>query len=108
MRASSLEIAYIVGSRNATKWLRMKPTMYYKNGLPFGLIAIECTEDGIVINSIAKNDEKFTFAMLRFLITTIKKNKRVALMSTCEDSCINKLMDTYHEHGKESYFTKGV
>ena len=102
-----MAVGYIVGSRNARQWLDMKPTMYYRNGLPFGLIAIEHSKGGIIINSIAKNDEKFTFEMLRFLTKTIKKYDRVALASTRKDSCINRLMDSYHENGKESYFIKG-
>ena len=102
-----MEVAFIVGSRNTRKWMDMKPRLFHKNGLPFGLIAVEQTEDGVVINSISRNDDKFTFEMLRDLTKIIKASDRVAVASTCKDSCINKLMDSYHEHGEESYFTKG-
>ncbi len=108
--ASSEDILEIVGCEHYMAWSNLPDVMVYKkDGKPFGLMSVAIMEGVIMINSIAKNDEKFTFEMQRELVRVIRKNPIVYLMSTCSNStAINKLMDTYHEDGINSFFTKGI
>ena len=109
-KATEEDVFMIVGDEGYVEWINLPNiNLYLKEGKPFGLISIVTFEGVAMINSISKNDEKFTFEMIKTLANAIKKTNVVYVMSTCKDSTtLNRLMDNYHEDGITSYFTKGL
>ncbi len=108
LMATKQEIDYIVPEGHCSTWVKIKPYIFYRFGVPFGLIQVVDTHIPI-INSISKDDQSFTVAMIRYISCIIKSNERVIVMSTVSDSpALNRLMDKYHEDGVTSYFSKGL
>ena len=109
MEASKKEVTSIVPDGHVDNWLRIRPLVFYRNDKPFGLIATVFDHDNstVIINSISKDDQEFTFEMNKVIILTVRNNTKVMLMSTCKESCLTRLLDTYHENGVDSFFTKG-
>ena len=84
-------------------------TRFEKDNNLFGVVAISKHEnDTYIINSIAKDNQRYTFAMQRMIIDFTKKHEKVIIMSTLKDSCINKFTDRFVENGEQSCFVKGV
>ena len=110
LMASSEDILEIVGCEHYMAWSNLPDVMVSKkNGEPYGLVSIANMEGVVMINSISKGDGKFNFEMIKVIAKVIQKNPIVYLMSTCKESkVLNRLMDTYHEDGINSFFTKGI
>ena len=82
---------------------------FEKDGELYGLVAITKHENDIyIINSIAKDDQRYTFAMQRTILNWTKNHDKVIIMSTLKDSCIKKFTDRFVENGEQSCFVKGV
>ena len=108
-QATKTDIEYIVNVWNEPEWTELKPFVFDKGNEPFGLISTQMHDGILLINSISKDTEPYTFGMNKYLANQIKGHKKVVLASTMKDStAIHKLMDAYHENGIESYFTKGL
>ncbi len=91
-------------------WSRVpEPKLFLKDGEPFGIMSFVIIDGIMYINSISKDDAKFTFEMHKELVRQIRSHDKVLLASTCKNStAIHKLMDEYHECGINSYFIKGL
>ncbi len=84
-------------------------TTFDKDGELFGLIVMSKHEDDTwIINSIAKGDARYTFAMQRTIIEFTKSHDKVIIMSTLKNSCINRFTDRFVDNGEQSCFAKGV
>ena len=84
-------------------------TRFEKDNDLFGVVAISKHEnDTYIINSIAKDNQRYTFAMQRMIIDFTKKHEKVIIMSTLKDSCINRFTDRFVDNGEQSCFVKGV
>ena len=82
---------------------------FYKDDKLYGLVIIlEHDNNTYIINSIAKDDQRYTFAMQRMIIDFTKKHDKVIVMSTLKDSCIARFTDRFIENGEQSCFAKGV
>ncbi len=77
------EIEYIVGSINSPYWNELNPKIYYKNDLPFGLIATKYSEiDDILYLGCTTShpDTPFSKAMLYDILSMYNK-QNICLMT---------------------------
>jgi len=82
---------------------------FFKDGKLYGLVVISKHEnDSYIINSIAKDNQRYTFGMQRMIIDFTKKHKKVIVMSTLEDSCIKRFTDRFVDNDEQSCFVKGL
>ena len=82
---------------------------FHKDGVLFGIVAISLHDDRTyIINSISKDNQRFTFGMQRMIHNWTVNHKKVIIMSTLKDSTIAKFTDRFVENGDESCFVKGL
>jgi len=81
---------------------------FEKDGELFGLVCITDHGGAYIINSIAKDNQKYTFGMQRLILNFTRNNDRVIVMSTLKDSCIKKFTDKFVDNGEQSCFVKGL
>jgi len=80
-----------------------------KDGELFGVVCISKHEgDTYIINSIAKDNQKYTFAMQRLILNWTRNNDKVIVMSILKESCINRFTDRFVVNGDLSCFVKGL
>ncbi len=85
-----------------------KVVAFERDGELYGLVCASQYDKTYVINSIAKDNQKYTFAMQRLILNLTRDNDRVIIMSTLKDSCIKKFTDRFVENGEQSCFVKGI
>jgi len=82
---------------------------FEKDGELFGLVVItEHEGNAYIINSIAKDNQQYTFAMQRMILKWTRLHSKVMIMSTLEDSCIKRFTDRFVSNGEQSCFVKGL
>ena len=59
----STEIEFIVGKELLDSWITLKPTVYYKDSKPFGLIAL--VNDYYIVSTVSEPTLNFTIAMIK-------------------------------------------
>lgn len=74
----------------------------------YGMVAVTPIEGLVYINSVSRDNRRFSFGMQRLIIQTIKDNDRVVVTSELEDSCLKRLTDKYTTSNGIGFFTKGV
>ncbi len=109
MKASQAEINFIIPREHRHAWYDLKPDIFYKDGLAFGLIKLVPNNGLPIVNSISLDNQHYTVGMIKHILKYISQYKQIVVMSTVKDSpALNRLMDRYVEKGIESYFVKGL
>jgi hypothetical protein len=76
-RAKIYEIEYIVHSRYIMDWAVIEPLVFYKDGVPYGLIA---DVDGLIASTTIDPELPFTKSMLEYLYD-LNKRKDITLIA---------------------------
>ncbi len=75
-------ITYITGGKDDSKWSSLSPVVFYKDKLPYGLVAQMLHTDGYtyIASRVTKDSLPFTVEMIRFLLT-LQKEKPICLIT---------------------------
>ena len=91
-------IAHVVGSDKRDSWMILSPTVYYRDGMPYGLIATLVKSDGVkyVASTVSNKELPFTIGMLRDIILMYKECRICLLTDVVEkQDMIRRCLDKY-------------
>ena len=96
------ELESIVGEDNIHGWIVLNPTVYYKNGKPYGLISeFECNDETIIL-SCAKENGYFSLSMLKRIFEIY--NSRDIVIVTDDVDSQDKIKEVLTKYGFTFYY----